>query len=167
MKCHSRRPVITDDQPVGNPTMKFPTKNPSNGRGFTLIELLVVIAVIAILAAILLPVLAKAKIRALVGYCLNDQRQLALAWLMYAPDNDDRLVGFNCKNAWDWRLGAASAGGVPTLAVPNPTGLSGEALFEWQIQEGYREGALFRYAANTALIHCPADIRGQSGIPAG
>ncbi|HTA29900.1 MAG TPA: prepilin-type N-terminal cleavage/methylation domain-containing protein [Candidatus Cybelea sp.] len=60
-------------------------------RAFTLVELLVVIAVIAVLAALLLPVLAKAKSQARTTYCLNNKRQLALAWLMYAQDNRDYL----------------------------------------------------------------------------
>jgi len=61
-------------------------------RAFTLIELLVVIAIIAILAAILLPVLNSAKLRAVQAGDMSNKRQLILAWLMYAHDNDDALV---------------------------------------------------------------------------
>jgi prepilin-type N-terminal cleavage/methylation domain-containing protein len=61
-------------------------------RGFTLIELLVVIAIIAILAALLLPSLARAKAAAKRVQCSNNQRQLAIVWNLYATDNSDRLV---------------------------------------------------------------------------
>jgi prepilin-type processing-associated H-X9-DG protein len=57
-----------------------------------LTELLVVIAIIAILASLLLPALAKAKTRAQAVLCLNNTKQLTLAWMMYAEENDDRLV---------------------------------------------------------------------------
>src|SRR5213592_286562 len=79
--------------------------------GFTLIELMVVIAIIAILASMLLPALAKSKQKAHAIACVNNLKQLTLCWIMYAHDNDDKLIRTYIERwpGWDpnatWVLG--------------------------------------------------------------
>ncbi len=113
-------------------------------EGFTLIELLVVIAIIAILMAILMPALNRVREQGKRAKCLNNLRQLTLAWIMYADENDDKLVNgdtgeyaiHNNETPWvlkDWEFGMSLQ----------------------EKKEAILNGALWPYCKDLRLYKCP------------
>jgi len=122
-------------------------------RGFTLIELLVVIAIIAILAALLLPTLANAKLKGTKAACLSNQRQLGLGFVMYADDNKDQII-FASIGGGFWPGPHTDTGNYIDITAGMNT-----ATAQRYVENGIRRGAMYPYVKATGAFHCPGDLR--------
>ncbi len=121
-------------------------------RAFTLIELLVVIAIIAILAGLLLPTLARAKLKAKGIQCMNNNHQMSFAWRMYSEENSDFLL-----------LASSSAGNGATVNG-EPVWVNGTLNFSpsnpsnWDINQDIVQSPMWPYCnKNAAIWRCPGD----------
>ena len=134
-------------------------KTKTSEPGFTLIELLVVIAIIAVLAALLLPAVGRAKQRAQLAQCLSNFRQLQTAWQMYANDHEDYAVQAPPSVGWEERMVSVEAG------WHKPSWTQGKLSYEPNNFNNFntenlvnpKYSAFAEYIKSAGVYRCPAD----------
>lgn len=117
-------------------------------NAFTLIELLVVIAIIAILMAVLMPALSRAREQGKRAVCMSNIKQLNFGWLLYSHDNDDRLIN-GCTNR------GGHNNNEPCWLYFRPS------MSEKERIQGVLDGTLIKYVQEIRLYKCPTGIRGE------
>jgi prepilin-type processing-associated H-X9-DG protein/prepilin-type N-terminal cleavage/methylation domain-containing protein len=143
-----RRDFTTSEIMISNRQReRFPT-------AFTLVELLVVIAIIALLMAMLMPALERAREQGKRAICLNNLKQLTLAWNLYADDNEDKLVNGASGHSNDNRPWGDHRGEIAWVDAYSHD--------EDTVLQGIKDGALWPYTKNVKLYRCPTGLAGEA-----
>ncbi len=156
-----------------------PAHRSASVDGFTLVELLVVIAIIALLMAILLPALSRAREMGKRAVCQNQMKHLAIGWYMYCDDNNEKLPYGNIWWSWGWTAPAQPGPCFVEPAHPLHTGSptkvtnhdnayiygaggsipSGQADKVWQ--HAIAEGLIWKYVGDYKIYRCPVADKGR------